>query len=71
MVKYLLSRWYPISRIPRIIWIVIVCRFSRSTRNIYTENLRQATASDSYILRGDLAGEVYEPTYEIYIIHSE
>jgi len=39
--------------------------FSHSTGNIYTENLRKATASDTYILRGDPVSEVYEPTYEI------
>lgn len=35
-----------------------------ATRNIYTENLRHATASDIYILRGDLIDEIYEPTYD-------
>jgi alpha-L-rhamnosidase len=40
--------------------------FSFSTRNIYTENLRTATASDTYIIHGDLAGEIYEPTYDCF-----
>jgi len=42
--------------------------FSHATRNIYTENLHNATASETYILRGDPAGEIYEPTYKIYCI---
>ncbi len=45
--------------------IKVFC-FSRSSRNIYTENLRRATASESYILRGEPAGEVYEPTYDMF-----
>jgi len=43
--------------------------FSVSTRDIYTENLRQAAASDTYVLRGDPAGEIYEPTYD-FVYHS-
>jgi hypothetical protein len=37
--------------------------FSRSYGGIYTENLRGATQFDSYMLRGDPNGEIYEPTY--------
>ena len=33
---------------------------SRSTRNIYMENLRQTIESDTDILRGDLLEETYE-----------
>ncbi len=40
--------------------------FSRSTRNIYTENLRNALASDTYVLRGDSLNETYEPTYDLF-----
>ncbi len=43
--------------------------FSRSTRNIYTENLREALASDTYVLRGDPVSEVFEPTYNIFLCH--
>ena len=43
-------------------YIIYVYNFSVSTRNIYTENLRDATASDAYILYGDPEGEIYEPT---------
>ncbi|CAF1475050.1 unnamed protein product [Adineta ricciae] len=39
---------------------------NRSARNIYTENLRAATASDTYVLRGDPTGEVYEPTFTVH-----
>jgi hypothetical protein len=35
---------------------------SQSYGEIYTENLLGATQSDTYVLRGDPAGEVYEPT---------
>lgn len=34
---------------------------SRASGAIYTDNLRSATQTDMYILRGDLLGEVYEP----------
>ncbi|CAF0899842.1 unnamed protein product [Adineta steineri] len=40
--------------------------YNHDTRNIYTENLREATASDTYILRGDLLFEVYEPTFTVH-----
>jgi hypothetical protein len=43
--------------------------FSVSTRDIYIENLRQAAASDTYVLRGDPVGEIYEPTYS-FVYHS-
>jgi hypothetical protein len=47
------------------LYVVMIIHFSsHATRNIYTENLRDATASDTYVLRGDLIGEVYEPTYK-------
>ena len=36
---------------------------SQSYGGTYIENLRGATQSDTYILRGDPAGETYEPTY--------
>ena len=36
----------------------------QATRNIYTENLRHAISSDTYVLRGDLIQEIYEPTYD-------
>lgn len=35
--------------------------FSQSYGGIYTDNLRGATQSDTYILRGDPDGEIYEP----------
>lgn len=35
--------------------------FRQSYGGIYTENLRGATQTDNYILRGDPNGEVYEP----------
>ncbi len=41
---------------------------NRSTRNIYTENLRTALASDTYIVYGDPSREYYEPTYDIFRI---
>jgi hypothetical protein len=41
--------------------------FSVSTREIWVENLRQATASDTYVLRGSSNGEIYEPTYDNFI----
>ncbi len=73
MVKYSLNHLYLISKTLTILFIVInIYCFSRSTRNIYTENLGQATASDTYILRGDPVSEIYEPTYDIFcIIHKE
>ncbi|CAF1081136.1 unnamed protein product [Rotaria sordida] len=37
-----------------------------STRNIYTENLRDAIASDTYVLRGDPVSEIYEPIFTIH-----
>ncbi len=47
------------------LYVVVIIHFSsHDTRNIYTENLREATASDIYVLRGDLISEVYEPTYK-------
>ncbi|CAM2710602.1 unnamed protein product [Rotaria socialis] len=39
---------------------------NHSARNIYTENLRDATASDTYVLRGDLINEIYEPTFTVH-----
>jgi hypothetical protein len=33
----------------------------QSYGGIYTENLRGATQTDTYILRGDPTGEIYEP----------
>ncbi|CAF1345301.1 unnamed protein product [Rotaria sordida] len=39
---------------------------NHSTRNIYTENLRDATASNTYILRGDSVSEIYESTFTIH-----
>ncbi|CAF1175379.1 unnamed protein product [Rotaria sordida] len=38
----------------------------QSARNIYTENLREATASDTYVLRGDPVYEIYEPTFTVH-----
>ncbi len=35
---------------------------------IYTENLRGATQTDNYILRGDPNGEIYEPRYELILL---
>lgn len=40
--------------------------FRRSTGNIYTENLRNAVVSDTYVLRGDRSGEIYEPTFTVH-----
>ncbi len=46
--------------------------FSVATRDIYTENLRQAAASDTYVLNGHPTGETYEPTYVCFsIIHED
>jgi hypothetical protein len=39
--------------------------FSQSTRNVYTENLRGATQTDTYITCGDSIIQYYEPTYQI------
>ncbi|CAF1241697.1 unnamed protein product [Rotaria sp. Silwood1] len=39
---------------------------NQSARNIYTENLREATASDTYVLRGDPVNEIYEPTFTVH-----
>ncbi|CAF0837872.1 unnamed protein product [Adineta steineri] len=39
---------------------------NHATHNLNTENLRNATASDMYILRGDRLGEVYEPSFTIH-----
>lgn len=51
------------------IWLLLfsysiykLINFSQSTRDIYTENLRRATASDTYILNGNPTSEIYEPT---------
>lgn len=41
---------------------------SHSSRNINTESLYEATAADTYILRGDPANETYEPTSETFSI---
>jgi hypothetical protein len=38
-----------------------ICYFRQSSGGIYVENLRSATQSDIYILRGDAKGEIYEP----------
>ncbi|CAF0776679.1 unnamed protein product [Adineta ricciae] len=38
----------------------------QSTGGIYTENLRGATQFDTYILRGDPNGEIYEPTFTVH-----
>jgi len=35
--------------------------FRQAYGGIYTENLRGATQADTYILRGDPNGEIYEP----------
>jgi hypothetical protein len=49
------------------IWKFVFCskytieNFRRSEGGIYTENLRGATQTDNYILRGDPNGEIYEP----------
>ncbi|UJR34539.1 hypothetical protein I4U23_027316 [Adineta vaga] len=37
-----------------------------ATHNLNIENLRNATASDIYVLRGDPLGEVYEPTFTVH-----
>ncbi|CAF1345761.1 unnamed protein product [Adineta ricciae] len=37
-----------------------------ATRNLYIENLRNATASDIYILRGEPLGDIYEPTFTVH-----
>jgi hypothetical protein len=42
--------------------------FSQPTNNIYTENLREAAASNTYILHGDPVFEIYEPTYETFLV---
>ncbi len=39
-----------------------------STRNIYTENLIRAIATDRYVFHGDPGLEIYEPTYELFSI---
>ncbi|CAF0993590.1 unnamed protein product [Rotaria sordida] len=39
---------------------------NHSSRNIYTENLKGAAASDTYVLHGDPIGEIYEPTFTIH-----
>ncbi len=39
----------------------IIHDFRQAHGGIYTENLRGATQTDNYILRGDPNGEVYEP----------
>ena len=39
----------------------LISDFSQSYGGLYTENLRSATQSDTYILRGDPEGEIYEP----------
>ena len=36
--------------------------YRQSFGGIYTENLRGATQFDTYVLRGDPNGEIYEPT---------
>ncbi|CAF1125713.1 unnamed protein product [Adineta steineri] len=36
---------------------------NRSYGEVYTENLLGATQSDTYVLHGDPAGEIYEPTF--------
>ena len=74
MVKYSLNQLYHPSKILRILYIndKYIYVFSHSTRNIYTENLREATAFDTYVLRGDPAYEIYEPTYVFFcccVIH--
>ncbi|CAF3685894.1 unnamed protein product [Adineta steineri] len=38
----------------------------QSYGGIYTENLRGATQTDSYILRGDPNGEIYEPRFTVH-----
>lgn len=40
--------------------------FRHSTGNVYTENLRNAAASDTYVLRGDHDVEIYEPTFTVH-----
>lgn len=35
--------------------------FSQSYGTIYTDNLLGATQTDTYVLRGDPLGEIYEP----------
>ncbi len=47
------------------LYYLLIISLSHATRNIYTENLREATASDTYILRGDPISETYEPRYEM------
>jgi alpha-L-rhamnosidase len=39
----------------------IIYDFRQAHGGIYTENLRGATQTDNYILRGDPNGEIYEP----------
>ncbi|CAF2815602.1 unnamed protein product [Rotaria sp. Silwood2] len=39
---------------------------NHSARNIYTENLRDATAADTYVLRGDSVNEIYEPIFTVH-----
>jgi len=39
------------------------CRYGPVDGNIYVANLRGAKATDRYTLRGDPAGEVYEPRF--------
>ena len=34
----------------------------QASGEVYTENLLGATQSDTYVLHGDPAGEIYEPT---------
>ena len=66
MVKYSLNQLYLGSKIFNYSSVDFLrCVFipSQSTRNVFTENLELATATDIYILRGDRLSEIYEPTY--------
>ncbi|CAF5144566.1 unnamed protein product, partial [Rotaria socialis] len=40
--------------------------FSQAYGSIDTQNLRGATQADSYILRGDPNGEIYEPRFTVH-----
>lgn len=41
---------------------LLLFSYSYNSRDLYVENLRNATATDIYILRGDPTNETYEPT---------
>ena len=46
--------------------IVFLAGFREASGGIYTDNLRSATQTDTYILRGDPEGEYYEPKFTVH-----